>query len=168
MRERTGVAISGLANAWQYFFFLALASVKTDGLCALIVPFEWVSRPSVKALRMYIKSNDWNVEVYRLMDKTFSGILTTSSITIIDKSTNRDMWSFFQESAEGKYSKIESPSGSSIGVIKYSEGATLPSGGPRAVRGLRPGTQKIFYINLRESEFILVWSPKEIVLPISA
>lgn len=119
VRERTGVAISGLANAWQYFFFLALASVKTDGLCALIVPFEWVSRPSVKALRTYIKSNDWNVEVYRLMDKTFSGILTTSSITIINKSTKRGMWSFFQEIAEGKYSKIESPSGSSIGVIKY-------------------------------------------------
>ncbi len=33
LRRRTGVSLSGLANAWQYFFLLGLASTKSDGLC---------------------------------------------------------------------------------------------------------------------------------------
>ena len=32
--ERTGVVISGLANAWQYFFLLSLACTKQEGLVA--------------------------------------------------------------------------------------------------------------------------------------
>ena len=55
VRRRTGVMPSGLANAWQYFFFNALARLKSDGLAALVVPFEWVSRPSTAALRSYIR-----------------------------------------------------------------------------------------------------------------
>src|ERR1700736_3460668 len=31
-----GIRISGLANAWQYFFFISLVSTKPDGICALI------------------------------------------------------------------------------------------------------------------------------------
>jgi hypothetical protein len=55
LAKRTGVAISGLANAWQYFFLLALASTKIDGLVSLLIPYEWVSRPSAKAIRDYIR-----------------------------------------------------------------------------------------------------------------
>jgi hypothetical protein len=65
---KTGVEISGLANAWQYFFLLSLASTKLDSLCALVIPYEWVSRPSVKKLRDFIHKNEWNVSVYRLID----------------------------------------------------------------------------------------------------
>ena len=76
--RRTGVCISGLANAWQYFFLLSMASTKESGLCALIIPYEWVSRPSAKPIREYIRANRWNVKVYRLVDTTFNSVLTTS------------------------------------------------------------------------------------------
>lgn len=148
--QRTGVAISGLANAWQYFFLLALASVKASGLCALIIPYEWVSRPSSIAVRNFIKAKGWNVSVYRLIDTTFRSVLTTSSITIVDKAKRDGQWSYFEETAAGKYSALPSPTGGPDGVIPYlGRGATWTDM-PYAKRGLSPGTQKV--LTLTEGE----------------
>lgn len=148
--ERTGVQLSGLANAWQYFFFLALTSVKPDGLCALVVPYEWVSRPSAKALRDYITANNWGVDVYRLTDRTFSSVLTTASITIIDKSRRDGVWRYHEETAQGIYTPLASPTGGREGVIPYRRRADISRDEPRAVRGLSPGTQKL--LTLTEGE----------------
>lgn len=145
--ERTGVVVSGLANAWQYFFLLSLASLKADGLCALIVPYEWVSRPSVRSLRQYILTNGWNVSVYRLIDATFNSVLTTSSITIIDKAVRDRVWNYFEESSSGVYRPLSSPSGASSGVLKYLPWSKVGKNVPRAVRGLSPGTQKVLTLN---------------------
>ena len=150
LKKRTGVNISGLANAWQYFFLLALASTVNVGLCALLVPYEWVSRPSVKALRHFISSNGWNVKVYRLVDRTFDDVLTTSSITIIDKSLSDGKWSYFEETTQGKYTAISSPSGAEVGVLPYIRKTTIPRGAPIAKRGLSPGTQRV--LTLTEGE----------------
>ena len=141
--QRAGVAISGLANAWQYFFFLALVSAKESGLCALIIPYEWVSRPSSRAVRDFIKAKGWSVRVYRLIDTTFSSVLTTSSITIVDKSKRDGLWSYFEETAAGEYSALPSPSGGPDGVIPYLRRGATWKDGPRAKRGLSPGTQKV-------------------------
>src|SRR5262249_39421681 len=43
VHQRTGVDVSGLANAWQYFAFLAIGATRDDGLVALVLPYEWVS-----------------------------------------------------------------------------------------------------------------------------
>ncbi len=142
--QRTGVAISGLANAWQYFLFLALTSAKKSGLCALIIPYEWVSRPSSGAVRDYITAQRWNVSVYRLVDTTFNSVLTTSSITIIDKAKRDGRWSYFEETADGTYSALQSPSGGVGGVIPYLRRSATPTSGPHAKRGRSPGTQKVF------------------------
>lgn len=150
LHDRLGVSISGLANAWQYFFFLALASAKDDGVCALIIPFEWVSRPSSKAVRDFILDKGWDVSVYRLVDTTFNSVLTTSSITIIDKATHDGRWSYFEERAAGDYSPLASPSGGDDGVIPYLRRAFTPPTGPYAKRGLSPGTQKV--LTLSEGE----------------
>ena len=141
--QRTGVALSGLANAWQYFFFLMLVSSKEAGLCALIVPYEWVSRPSSRAVRDFIKAHGWNVSVYRLVDTTFNSVLTTSSITLVDKSKQEGQWSYFEETAAGSYSQLLSPSGGPSGVIPYLSRGATSTGGPHAKRGLSPGTQKV-------------------------
>lgn len=141
--KRTGVTISGLANAWQYFFFLALVSAKASGICALIIPYEWVSRPSSKAVRDFIKAEGWNVNVYRLIDTTFSSVLTTSSITIVDKAKHDGQWSYFEETGAGEYSALPSPTGGPDGVIPYLRKAETSTDGPRAKRGLSPGTQKV-------------------------
>lgn len=148
--RRTGVAISGLANAWQYFFFLALISAEESGLCALIIPYEWVSRPSSKAVRDFINSKRWNVSVYRLVDTTFNSVLTTSSITIVDKAKRDGQWSYFEETAAGEYSPLPSPTGGPNGVIPYLPRGATRADGPHAKRGLSPGTQKV--LTLTEGE----------------
>lgn len=137
--ERTGVQVSGLANAWQYFFLLSLASTKADGLAALVVPYEWVSRPSSKALREYIKSNGWTVSIYRLCDSTFKKVLTTSSIAIVDKADKSGTWSYFRLANDGECRPSRSPTGSRSNVLAYTKVAATDL---RAKRGLSPGTQE--------------------------
>ena len=150
IEERTGVRLSGLANAWQYFFFLALTSTKADGLCALVVPYEWVSRPSARLLRDYICANGWGVDVYRLIDSTFDSVLTTASITIIDKARKDEVWRYYEETAQGRYTPLTSPTGSDGGVMAYRRRSDIGRGEPRAMRGLSPGTQKL--LTLTEGE----------------
>ena len=146
LEKRTGVKLSGLANAWQYFFLLGLASVKPDGLCVLIIPFEWVSRPSAKSIRDFITINQWNTDVYKLVDETFNSVLTTASITVVDKLRCNGRWRYFEETKDGQYRTIPSPSGSNQGVLPYIKKRTIAPKGPRASRGLSPGTQKVFVL----------------------
>lgn len=143
VRERTGVSVSGLANAWQYFFLNALARLKSDGLAALIVPFEWVSRPSAEALRRYIRESKWNVYVYRLADAGFAGVLTTASITVVDKAAREGQWELHDETPDGDDRLMASASGSPSGVLTYLRASDLAAKQPRAKRGLSPGTQKV-------------------------
>ena len=146
LKMRTGVQLSGLANAWQYFFLLGLSSVKPDGLCALIVPYEWVSRPSARALRDYIRNSRWNVDVYRLVDESFRSVLTTASITIVDKSIQEGRWRYFEETATGQYNLLASESGSAAGVLRYARPRKSGTSGPFVQRGTSPGTQKILVL----------------------
>ncbi|MCY4560157.1 MAG: hypothetical protein OXF79_28120 [Chloroflexi bacterium] len=150
--RRIGVSVSGIANAWQYFFLLGLASVKPNGLCALIVPYEWVSRPSVRALHNYIEHNRWHVTVYRLSDRRFGKVLTTSSITIVDKARQDGLWEYFQETTPGEFRPLPSPTGAASGILPYARKSDIPAGAPRAMRGLSPGTQKV--LTLTEGERI--------------
>jgi len=150
LSRRAGIVISGLANAWQYFFLLSLVSVKDNGICALVIPYEWVSRPSAKTLRDYILAKHWNVSVYRLIDTTFASVLTTSSITIVDKSGRDGLWQYFEERADGSFVQLRSPSGAARGVVRYAKRSDTSKDKPRAVRGLSPGTQKI--LTLTEGE----------------
>ena len=124
--------------------------MKDDGLCALVIPYEWVSRPSARALRGFIEEQRWGVNVYRLVDTTFDSVLTTSSITIVDKAKRSGLWSYFEETADGDYLPLPSPSGSRAGVINYVKRSDIPEGAPRAVRGLSPGTQRV--LTLTEGE----------------
>ena len=144
--DRTGVTVSGLSNAWQYFFLLSLASLRDDGLSALILPYEWVSRPSAKPLREYISTNRWTVHVYRLLDSTFRRVLTTSSLTIIDKEAREGTWNYFEERTSEAYAPLKSPSGTAD-VIEYTSQSAIGNTAPRAVRGLSPGTQKALTLN---------------------
>jgi hypothetical protein len=150
LKRRTCVTVSGLANAWQYFFLLSLVSCRDDGICALIIPYEWVSRPSTKSLRNYVIAQKWNVSVYRLVDTTFASVLTTSSITIIDKARHEGRWDYFEETASGAFAPLSSASGSSKGVIRYLRRIEVAETAPRAIRGLSPGTQKV--LTLTEGE----------------
>ena len=134
--------MSGLANAWQYFTFLALSSTAPDGLCALVIPYEWVSRPSSEPLRRYVLENDWGVSVYRLDDAVFEGVQTTVSLTVIDKRERvRGGWCYFID-FEGSSIRRSTPTGSDAGVLAYTSARSHSIGQPFAKRGLSPGTQK--------------------------
>lgn len=135
LRERTGVSLSGLANAWQYFFLLSLASACDDGVVALVIPYEWVSRPSARALREHIRASGWAVNVYRLVDSTFDSVLTTSSITVVDKANRTGDWSYFEERADGTYKKLPTPTASTEGVLPYTR-RNSANPAARARRGL--------------------------------
>lgn len=150
IRERTGVAISGLANAWQYFALLSLASTTQDGLVALVIPFEWVSRPSSHALRDYVKGHGWAVAAHRLRDETFHGVLTTSSITLIDKSASSGTWDYFEEHHDGTFRRLPSPTGTHKGVLTYAKGHPKSDQTVFVKRGLSPGTQEV--LTLSEGE----------------
>lgn len=140
---RTGVEISGLANAWQYFMFLALVSTKSDGLVAQIVPYEWVSRPSARSLRDYIKANSWSVDVYRLPDTVFGRVLTTSSFTVIDK-TGDGRWTYYDyDSASDTFRRSKTASLSTHKVVEYRRDHERKIA---VKRGLSPGTQKVFVL----------------------
>lgn len=143
--DRTGVRLSGLANAWQYFFLLSLSSLREDGLCAIVIPYEWVSRPSASVIRDYIRSAKWNVDVYRLVDEVFPSVLTTASITIVDKRRSKGRWRFFEETASGKFRKLSSETASKEGVLGYRRQRSC-SELPFVKRGLSPGTQKVLVL----------------------
>lgn len=149
LEARSGVRLSGLANAWQYFFLLSLISCADDGICALVIPYEWVSRPSARRIRDYIRANGWTVDVYRTADATFGGVLTTSSITIVDKRDPSGEWRFHSCDGAGGFTPMASESGSPAGHLRYVRPSPTHVGA-RAVRGLSPGTQDVF--TLTEAE----------------
>lgn len=143
LRARLGVHISGLANAWQYFFFHALASTRSDGLVALVVPYEWVSRPSSRILRDYIKDKGWSVDVYRLPDSVFGRVLTTSSITVVDKAGN-GRWRYFDtDEVTHLFVPAKTATLGNRRVIAYARSSNRQAA---AKRGLSPGTQKVFVL----------------------
>ena len=148
--ERSGISLSGLANAWQYFFMLSLISAKEDGIVALVIPYEWVSRPSAKAIRDYISSHGWSVTVYRLLDESFDRVLTTSSITIVDKAHTDGTWSYFQQQADGSFLSCTNVTTSSGKLVKYYKRGKEEALTIRAKRGLSPGTQK--FLTLSDGE----------------
>jgi Eco57I restriction-modification methylase len=150
LRRRSGVGLSGLANAWQYFFLLSLVSTKRDGLVALVIPYEWVSRPSAATIREYIKANGWSVSVYRLKDETFPRVLTTSSITIVDKADRRGRWSYAEEIGSNRFRKLPSVTVAREGVVAYTPRTRSRPKFPFAKRGLSPGTQKVLLFTERE------------------
>jgi hypothetical protein len=146
LASRTGLKLSGLANAWQYFFLLALASANQKGLVALVIPYEWVSRPSSAALRDYIREQGWDVAVYRLTDDTFDRVLTTSSITIVDKRKASGSWQFFEEFPAGRYRQLPTATDSSAGVVRYAKRSESSRSKMQAKRGLSPGTQEVLVL----------------------
>jgi hypothetical protein len=146
LARRTGVTLSGLANAWQYFFLLSLASTKADGLVAIVIPYEWVSRPSSSALREYIRKQGWDVSVFRLRDETFDRVLTTSSVTVVDKRKPRGRWKYFEELTSGGYRALPSETLSTSGVVNYAARSDVATTKVFARRGLSPGTQEVLVL----------------------
>lgn len=134
------------ANLFIYFLMLALLRTKADGLVVQLIPFEWVSRPSALTLREYIHKNKWHVDVYRFDEDVFDRVLTTASITVIDKSNTDAVWRYYQLTKNFVATEILQPSGSKRKVLAYSKRHESA----HALRGLSPGGQDIFTLTEHE------------------
>jgi hypothetical protein len=105
----------------------------------MIVPFEWVSRPSGKPFREFLQKAGWAVTVYRFQKAVFANVLTTSSITIIDKSQERPTWNFFDIDGSLTVRARRGLSGTTAKILSYERRSDI-----WALRGLSPGSQTVF------------------------
>lgn len=134
-----GVTLHRNCNLYLYFLCLGLLRTHAKGLVALVIPYEWVSRPSAAPLRAYIRTKKWNVSVYRFKESIFEGVLTTASVTIIDKAKSDGRWSYFDLDRKFKVAARRGAAQARTGVIGYEK-----RGDAWALRGLSPGTQRVF------------------------
>lgn len=134
-----GFRLDRRSNAFLLFLAKALLATKADGLVALVIPFEWVSRPSAQRLRDYIHENKWEVRAYRFTEDIFHGVMTTASLTIIDKSKRNGKWSYYSITPDFKIKKQKFVSGE-VEIFEYAK----RSEENYAQRGLSPGGQEIF------------------------
>lgn len=143
IRSKTNIVINRKCNLYIYFLFLALIRSRKDGLVSVLVPYEWISRPSASPLRKYISSNRWHVDIYRLSQQIFNGVLTTASISVIDKKGYDGKWRYFDLSLDESLSELKEPTGSNERILPYeNRGEEL-----WAMRGMSPGTQKVFTLS---------------------
>ncbi len=147
VKQETGFTVNKLANLFIYFLWFSLIRSISDGIIAVIVPYEWVSRPSCKSLREFITQNHWRVDVYRFKDEKaiFPEVLTTSSITVIDKSVTDGKWNYYDIDEELKVNDRNGITGTGKIVLPYEDGGNI-----YAKRGFSPGSQKVFTLTEQE------------------
>lgn len=144
-----GPSMKKTANAFVLFLAQALLKTRSDGLVAQVVPYEWVTRPSASELRDFISEKGWDVYVYRFDVDIFPTVLTTASITLIDKRGTQGRWTFGQIGRNGDIKRVAHPSGTRSRVLPYENAdASL-----RAIRGLSPGGQDIFVLTEEQRLF---------------
>ncbi|MDR6696275.1 hypothetical protein [Stenotrophomonas sp. 1337] len=144
-----GPALKKTANAFVIFLAQALLRTSEDGLVAQVIPYEWVSRPSAGELRDFIRSRGWGVSVYRFDSNIFPTVLTTASITIIDKGCKTGEWKYGSITRDGSIRSTGKASGTTSHVISYRNGDQACKG----IRGLSPGGQDIFVLTEEERLF---------------
>ena len=157
IKKALGITLNKNSNLYLYFLCLGLSKTRADGVVALVIPYEWVSRPSAKIIRDYIKAMGWNVSVYRFQQPIFDGVLTTASVSIIDKSSNAGLWKYFEITSDFKI--IERQRMAAAKVLEYAKRHK----DTWALRGLSPGSQKLF--TLTEGERIHYGLAKTDVVP---
>jgi hypothetical protein len=147
LQRELAFSLNGHSNLYLYFFCLGLIKSAEEGLVAFVIPYEWVSRPSAKALRAYIQRQRWNVAVYRFQMPIFEGVLTTASVSIVDKARSDGQWAYYDITPSYQVVKRRGITNSRLGVLDYTKRGKI-----WALRGLSPGSQKIF--TLTEGERI--------------
>jgi hypothetical protein len=142
-----GVERNFLANMFMYFMLLAVERTHSQGLVALIVPCEWTVRPSYLPLRRLLTRQRWKTEVFFFQDEVFEGVMTTACLALVDKSKVADELICYNVDRNFTVTHRGGPTGSGFGQLNYDKR------GPNwAMRGLSPGSQKVF--TLTEGERI--------------
>ena len=158
LERELNIPLNRYCNLYIYFLCLALSKSRPQGLVALIIPYEWVSRPSAKALREYIQRQSWNVAVFRFQMPIFASVMTTASISIIDKARQDGRWTYYDITPSYDVVSRTGITDSRGGVLDYANRGRI-----WGLRGLSPGSQKIF--TLTEGERIRAGLSKRDVVP---
>jgi hypothetical protein len=158
LQRELAISLNKRCNLYLYFFCLALIKSSWNGLVALVIPYEWVSRPSTKALREFIHKERWNVFVYRFQMPIFEGVMTTASVSIVDKAKRDGEWAYFDIAPDFRVVPRRGVTNSSRGVLDYAARGKI-----WGLRGLSPGSQKIF--TLTEGERVRNGLAKSDVVP---
>jgi hypothetical protein len=144
------VIVDGRSNAYVYFFWLSLALAKSDGLCALLIPSDWTYRPSATGLRKLLDERGWAVDVHRLDTGTrvFPGVLTTATITIVDKASTAGSLTFYDRtgrSAKYAWAHRSGPTARGGKPLSYEDRGRI-----YASRGFSSGAQQVFLLTEEE------------------
>lgn len=158
LEREMAVALNKHCNLYLYFFCLALLKCHDEGLVSLVIPYEWVSRPSARSLREYIHRQRWNVTVYRFQTPVFDGVMTTASISIVDKCRRDDRWEYYDINQDYEVIRRRGITGSRHHVLNYSKRGEI-----WGLRGLSPGSQRIF--TLTEGERVHFGLKRQDVVP---
>jgi len=158
LSEKINITINRNANLYIYFILLGLLHTSENGLVSLLVPYEWASRPSASWLRKYIDNNSWHVDIYRFKANIFEDVMTTASISVIDKNKPDGLWNYFEIDSDGNTIKKPEVTTTSYKLIPFENRGEI-----WAMRGMSPGTQKVF--TLTEGERIHAGLSKDDVLP---
>jgi hypothetical protein len=145
LSERLGLDFRLDANLYLYFMALAFEKTNDAGFVGLILPHEWISRPSASPLKKFIQEKRWNVEIYRFDAPIFQNVLTTASITFVDKATSDGSWRYFDVSSTYAISPTSKITKIRRSPLPYAKRANV-----WARRGISPGNQRVFV--LREEE----------------
>jgi hypothetical protein len=158
IESQLNVRLNRRCNVYLYFMCLGMVKTHDEGLLALIIPYEWVSRPSAEAVRRYIRKEGWDVNVYRFTAPIFDNVLTTASVTIIDKRMRNEKWSYFEIDSHHNIVQRRGILEGKNAVLPYSSRSRI-----WATRGLSPGTQKVF--TLTEAERVKHGLSRRDVMP---
>lgn len=155
----------GRSNAYVHFMWLALASVDAHGLVALVIPFEWVSRPASAKLRSFIKKQGWDVDVFHIRNAAFERVLTTACVAVIDKRAPLGgKWQFFDVDDADVITSMKEVTGSSHKQLAYQKAA----GQTRAIRGLSPGGKEVFVLTEAERIRFQLEHPRDVLPAVSS
>jgi len=125
LERALAVSLNKHCNLYIYFFLQGLLKSSPNGLVALVIPYEWVSRPSAGAIREYIQRHHWNVAVYRFQMAIFEGVMTTASVSIVDKAKTEGHWNYYDITPAYDVVKRKGITDSRQGVLEYEKRGTI-------------------------------------------
>lgn len=137
-----GVDLRLDGNLYLYFLALAFQKINSNGLVGFILPYEWTSRPSALSIRDAIQRNHWHVDVYRFKTPIFDRVLTTASITFIDRARCDGKWQYYDIDRSLKVVPVRHLTQKKRAPLPYSRRSPV-----WARRGISPGTQKVFVLS---------------------
>jgi hypothetical protein len=158
IKSELGIDLSGIGNLYLYFLCLALMKTTDIGLVGVVIPFEWVSRPSAKPIRDLIIERKWDVAVFRFRSAIFDGVLTTACVTFIDKSCKSGQWTYHDVLPDLTTKTRNGISGSRFKILSHAK-----RGDVWARRGISPGGQATFTLTEEERLAAGLW--KSDVIP---